>query len=113
MLTIRGICLFLVLPFPKAFFCLLTVLSVYFQAAGVQEILFEPDFVAYQKVYSTVCELIFSASCIEAKGVAAHGDRENFHIYLKIDDIVEIESQWLGRVILHFVYFNFELYPVV
>nr|XP_027093431.1 probable ubiquitin-like-specific protease 2B isoform X1 [Coffea arabica]XP_027093432.1 probable ubiquitin-like-specific protease 2B isoform X1 [Coffea arabica] len=66
-------------------------------AAGVHEILFEPDFVAYQKVYSTVCELIFSASCIEAKGVAAHGDRENFHIYLKIDDIVEIESQWLGR----------------
>lgn len=75
------------------------------QASGLKEITFQPDFIAYKEIYSTDCELIFSDSFIEAKGVAAYGDGENFQIHLRIEDIIEIESQWLERVKLHYGYF--------
>ncbi|KAL3504011.1 hypothetical protein ACH5RR_033852 [Cinchona calisaya] len=66
-------------------------------SAGAKEIVFQPDFLSYEKIYSTDCELIFYDSFVEVKGVAVYGHREDFYIQLRMGDIVEIESQWIGR----------------
>lgn len=41
---------------------------------------------------------MFLASCIQVKFSAANGDQEDFCIQLSLDDIINIESWWIGAV---------------
>ncbi|CAI9114695.1 OLC1v1015474C1 [Oldenlandia corymbosa var. corymbosa] len=64
---------------------------------GMKEIFFEADYLVCESVYSTNCELKFSENLLEAKGLVANSDQDDFCIRFRLDNIVRIESTWVGR----------------
>ncbi|XP_010277496.1 PREDICTED: probable ubiquitin-like-specific protease 2B [Nelumbo nucifera] len=57
------------------------------------DVVISPDYVTYGDAYCTESVLIFSCSCIKFESSTAYGNKE-----WAIDDIIDIESHWCGRV---------------
>ncbi|KAA8538179.1 hypothetical protein F0562_027787 [Nyssa sinensis] len=56
-----------------------------------------PDYIVYHDTYCTEPELTFSNSCISIKGSTTYGNQGTFTPQFRIDDVIDIESHWLGR----------------
>ncbi|KAK9286910.1 hypothetical protein L1049_015317 [Liquidambar formosana] len=57
-----------------------------------------PDFIMYGDIYCTESLLTFSCCTIKLEGSIVNGSKRKFSFEWTIDDIVNIESQWCGRV---------------
>lgn len=65
---------------------------------GERGVIFHPDFVECGHVYRTKPVVMFFSSYIEVKCPASSRDEEEFYIQLRLDDIIDIESWWIGMV---------------
>ncbi|XP_061370838.1 probable ubiquitin-like-specific protease 2A isoform X2 [Gastrolobium bilobum] len=57
-----------------------------------------PDFIQYEDLYSTRSRLIFSCCFLKLEGSTINGTRETFKIEWATEDIIKIESSWLGKI---------------
>lgn len=69
------------------------------QVDGERDIIFHPDFVECGHIYRTNPVVKFLSSCIEVKCPASSRDEEEFYLQLRLDDITDIESWWIGMVL--------------
>ena len=67
----------------------------HWQGNSNKEIPVCPDYIEYDDKHCTECVLIFSSSCIRMKGST---DQGTLSFQRGLDDIVDIESLWFGRV---------------
>ncbi|RVW65603.1 putative ubiquitin-like-specific protease 2B [Vitis vinifera] len=62
------------------------------------EVVVYPDYFVYRDEYCTEAVVAFSSSCIKIKGSTGYEKKGSFNFQWGLDDIIDIKSQWCGRV---------------
>ncbi|KAG6699180.1 hypothetical protein I3842_08G056500 [Carya illinoinensis] len=62
------------------------------------EVVLCPDYVIYRDIYCTTARLTFSCNCIKISGSNPHGSEDIFDFEWGIDDLIDIQCQWMQRV---------------
>ncbi|KAG7966554.1 hypothetical protein I3843_08G056100 [Carya illinoinensis] len=62
------------------------------------EVVLCPDYVIYRDIYCTTARLTFSCNCIKISGSNQHGSEDIFDFEWGIDDLIDIQCQWMQRV---------------
>ncbi|KAG2692516.1 hypothetical protein I3760_08G056800 [Carya illinoinensis] len=62
------------------------------------EVVLCPDYVIYRDIYCTTARLTFSCNCIKISCSNPHGSEDIFDFEWGIDDLIDIQCQWMQRV---------------